>query len=202
MTQKRKIYPNPKLILASRSPRRRSLLQQMGIVFEVSGADINEDSLPHEDPAHYTRRMAREKALAVGRTSGDAWILGADTVVVAAERIMGIPAGRDEAADMLSTLSGRSHTVITSFCLHRPSTADSEVQSVESQVIFKQLSPREIEGYIRSGEPFDKAGGYAVQGLGAFMVREVRGSYTNVVGLPLCEVIETMKRLDILGEFP
>jgi septum formation protein len=174
----------------------------MGIVFEVSGSLITEQVLPGENPRDFTRRMAEEKARVVGRNFDDAWILGADTVVVIDGRIMGIPSGEVEALDMLETLSGRTHSVLTSFCIYRPSTRECMVRTVESKVVIKELSADEIKGYIHSREPFDKAGGYAVQGLGAFMVREINGSYTNVVGLPLCEVIEAMKELKMIQKFP
>ena len=123
-------------------------------------------------------------------------------MVVIDNRIMGIPSGEGEAREMLEKLSGRTHSVFTSFCFYRPSLDDLLVRTVESTVVFKTLSDEEIMGYIQSGEPFDKAGAYGVQGLGAFMVREIHGSYTNVVGLPICEVIETMKELNIIQEFP
>jgi len=202
MTSPKLVYPHPKLVLASLSPRRQSLLRLMGIVFEVLVSRIPEDALPEENPREFTRRMAEEKAQAIGRTLDEAWVLGADTVVVIDDHIMGIPSGEGEAREMLERLSGRKHSVFTSFCFYRPSLDYLLVRTVESTVVFKVLSGEEIMGYIRSGEPFDKAGAYGVQGLGAFMIREIHGSYTNVVGLPLCEVIETMKDLKIIQEFP
>ncbi len=202
MSNKRRVIPRKKLILASRSPRRRSLLQQMGIVFETAAADIDERVLDGEAPGPYTARMAETKARVVGKDNPDAWILGADTVVTLDDRIMGIPGSRDEAREMLRTLSGKLHTVISSFCLLNQRDNLAETRGVESGVLFRELRPREIEGYLNSGEPFDKAGGYAVQGLGAFMVREVHGSYANVVGLPICQVIETMIELGVIEEFP
>jgi septum formation protein len=202
MTSPRLIYPYPKLVLASLSPRRQSLLRQMNIAFEVSAPNIPEEVLPGEKPQDFTRRMAEEKARAVGRSLGEAWVLGADTVVVIDDRIMGIPPNEGEAKEMLERLSGRSHSVFTSFCFYRPSLDYLLVRTVESTVVFKTLTDEEIRGYIRSGEPSDKAGAYGAQGLGAFMIREIHGSYTNVVGLPLCEVVEAMKELKIIKEFP
>ncbi len=202
MTVRRLVRPQHGLILASRSPRRRSLLTQVGISFDVRAADVDESVRPSESPVDYTRRMAEEKARAAARHAPEAWVLGADTSVTLDGLILGIPASREEAVKMLATLSGRTHVVVTSFCLYRSQTEECLAQSVESFVLFKDLTKEEIEGYVLSGEPFDKAGGYAVQGLGAFMVREVHGSFTTVVGLPLCEVIEAMKKLGVVGTFP
>ena len=202
MTSPRALYPIPKLVLASLSPRRQALLSLMGIVFEVSGSYIEEQALSGESPYDFTRRMASEKARSVGQSFGDAWILGADTVVVIDDRIMGIPSNDREALDMLKTLSGKTHSVFTSFCFYRPCMEECMVRTVESKVVIKGLSSDEINGYIHSGEPFDKAGGYAVQGLGAFMVREIHGSYTNVVGLPLCALVKALLTTGALRSFP
>jgi len=202
MSNKRRVIPRKKLILASRSPRRRSLLQQMGLVFHTAAADIDEGVLDGEGPDAYAARMAESKARVVGRDNPDAWILGADTVVTIDERILGTPGAKDEAREMLRALSGKRHVVISAYCLFHQKDGVCLVRSVESGVVFKDLREHEIEGYLNSGEPFDKAGGYAVQGLGAFMVREVHGSYTNVVGLPICQVIESMLELGVIDRFP
>ena len=189
-------------ILASESPRRRELLQKMRLMFEVRPACCDECLQQGESPEVYTRRLARDKAEAVGRGVPDIWVLAADTVVVSDGRILGKPGDRDEARVMLFALSGRVHKVVTSFCWYHGGQKTRYVQSVESQVEFKSLTKDEIERYVRSDEPMDKAGAYAVQGLGSFMVRAVRGSYSNVVGLPLAEVIEAMIELGIISGFP
>jgi len=172
------------------------------LAFEVRPACCDERLRQGETPETYTRRMAREKAEVVGGSVPDTWVLAADTVVFSDGRILGKPKDLEEARVMLSALSGRVHEVVTSFCWYHGSRKVRYVRSVESRVEFKNLTKDEIERYVRLGEPMDKAGAYAVQGLGAFMVRAVHGSYSNVVGLPLAEVIEAMVELEIIPGFP
>lgn len=191
----------PRLMLASASPRRLELLRQAGIDPEVRPADIDETPRDGEEPVDYARRMSLEKARAVA-AAVDATrpILAADTIVHIPDgepRILGKPASADEARVMLGRLSGRSHEVVTAYTLLYK--GGERGRAVQTDVTFRALSPVELEGYIGSGEWQDKAGGYAVQGLAAAFVRSVRGSYTNIVGLPLCEVIED---LDALGALP
>jgi septum formation protein len=191
----------PRLVLASASPRRLELLRQAGLDPEVRPADIDETPRAGEEPLDYARRMSAEKAAAAGAVVGPTRpILAADTIVYLPDgepRILGKPGSADDARVMLGRLSGRSHDVITAYTLLYD--GGERGRAVQTAVTFRALSPAELEGYIGSREWEGKAGGYAVQGLAAAFVRSVRGSYTNVVGLPLCEVIED---LDALGALP
>lgn len=172
-----------RLVLGSASPRRRDLLGQIGVVpDQIAPADIDETPLKAELPRVYVERMAREKNAAV---TSDGLILTADTVVSAGRRILGKPADATEAAQFLMLLSGRRHRVTTSVCLRLGSTLRQ--RTVETRVKVKRLSDHELSAYLRSGEWQGKAGGYAIQGIGAALIPEINGSYTNVVGLPLTE---------------
>jgi septum formation protein len=183
-----------KIILASQSPRRRHLLERTGLRFAVIPSEFDEASVSASTPDDYVRSLAEEKACDVGRKHPDAWVIGADTVVVVDGRILGKPASAPEARDMLRRLSGRTHQVLTGYCICRMSDARLFADAVCTDVLFKALSDDEIEWYIQTGEPFDKAGAYAIQGIGAFLVRRIYGSYSNVVGLPVCEVVEILIR--------
>ena len=184
-----------RIVLASASPRRSELLESAGIVFSVAPADIPEEPLPGESPAAHVLRLATEKALAVaGSVEGELFI-GADTVVVCDDEIMGKPADAVDARRMLTTLSGRAHEVMTGFAVHDRTDNSTHAEVVRTKVIFKPLTLEEIDAYIATGCPFDKAGAYAIQGGAAAMVRGIEGSYTNVVGLPLCEVVELLRML-------
>ena len=191
----------PPLVLASASPRRRELLRQAGLDPEIMAANIDETPRPGENPIDYARRMSMEKAAAVApRLGAERPILAADTVVHVADgepRILGKPASPDEARVMLTRLSGRAHEVVTAYTLLYKGSERG--RAVQTEVTFRALSPAELEGYVGSREWEDKAGGYAIQGIAAAFVRSVRGSYTNIVGLPLCEVLED---LDALGALP
>ena len=176
------------LYLASGSPRRRELLTQIAVPFLTQIAPIDENALPGESPIAYVERLARAKAqagLAALSDIADAVVLGADTAVVLDGRILGKPADRDDALATLSALSGRSHQVLTAVALVSRERLESRV--VTSQVTFRPLSQAEIEAYWASGEPQDKAGCYGIQGLAAVFVSQLQGSYSAVVGLPLCE---------------
>ena len=176
------------LYLASGSPRRRELLTQIAVPFRTLIAPIDENALPDESPVAYVERLALAKGqagLAALIDSQDAVVLGADTAVVLDGRILGKPADRDEALATLSALSGRSHQVLTAVALVSRERVASRV--VTSQVTFRPLSLAEIEAYWASGEPQDKAGCYGIQGLAAVFVSQLHGSYSAVVGLPLCE---------------
>jgi septum formation protein len=183
------------LILASKSPRRYELLKQVGLDFDVIPSEIEEDFIPGEPPDQHVIRLAKEKALEVGRRYPDRWVIAADTIVYADGAILGKPGNRDEALRMLRALSGQEHWVLTGFSVHHLSKGKGEAEAVQTAVKVKPLSPMEMEWYIQTGEPFDKAGGYAIQGVGSFMIESIRGSYTNVVGLPLCELIQMLTRL-------
>lgn len=184
-----------KLILASASPRRKELLELVGLEFDVVPGNVDEAFRAKETPRSHVRRLSREKASAVAEWHPDAWVLGADTIVLINGDVLGKPRTRDEAGEMLRKLSGRAHQVLSGFTLLRKAGGTVLTDAVESTVIFKDLSSEEIAWYSGTDEPYDKAGGYAVQGMGAALVREVRGSYTNVVGLPLCEVVEALRRV-------
>lgn len=177
------------LILASESPRRKRLLQSVGLDFRVEPSRMTESGLPSGSPAADAERWAHVKSASVSAAFPDSWVLGADTIVVVDGGIFGKPEDRNEAASMLSQLSGRTHEVVTGMCLMRTKATILKTGSVTTRVLFKALSRDEIEAYIRTGEPMDKAGAYGIQGIGACMVRSIEGSYTNVVGLPLCEVL-------------
>lgn len=183
------------LVLASASPRRRELLLTVGVKVEVLPSNVEEDVVPGETPAEHVARLSRSKALAVGARHADRWILGADTVVVVDGEVLGKPGSHPEAFSMLRRLSGREHSVLTGFFIYHSTGRQSRHGVVQSSVLVKALSDEEIRGYIHTGEPFDKAGAYAVQGIGMFMIRAVRGSYANVVGLPVCEVVEHLRDL-------
>lgn len=176
------------LVLASQSPRRRELLTQAGYQFTVQPADIPEDPLPGEDPIAYVTRLARQKAQAVYDQLSDpcAMVLGADTTVTVDNEILGKPVDSTDAARMLRLLSGRTHRVITGVALVTARSA--EIAAEVTAVRFLTLSDREIESYIATGEPLDKAGAYAIQGRAARWIPRIVGCYFNVVGLPLALV--------------
>lgn len=189
------------LILASASPRRKLLLAQVGLPFLAVPADIPE-AMDGGDPEAEVRNLSRLKARAVLSGRAGSWILGADTVVVLGTTILGKPLDRANALSMLERLSGREHRVVTGFCLLDPAGAEAHTEAVSTFVRFKHLDRVEMEGYVDSGEPFGKAGGYAIQGIGAFLVESIQGSYTNVVGLPLCAVIKALVAAGALKRFP
>ena len=186
-----------KLILASSSPRRREFLKQLRIPFKIVVPRIEEAPKERETPAHFARRLAVDKAQAVAGSckatrDGTRWlVIAADTIVVLGKRILGKPKSAADARSMLRLLSGRRHEVISGLCVM--SQAKSKSLVVSTDVEFKKLTREEIEFYIASGEPMDKAGAYAIQGIGSFMVRAIRGSYTNVVGLPVAELLDILE---------
>jgi septum formation protein len=180
------------LILASQSPRRRELLTIAGFDFTVRSSDVPEVRAVGETALDYVRRLAREKAEAV-RQSPEDTVLGADTVVVIDDRVLEKPADSNEARGMLRSLSGRSHVVITGICLLHAS--DAIVDHESTRVHFLELDDREIDAYVASGEPTDKAGAYAIQGLASKFVDRIEGCYFNVMGLPLSLVYRHWKRI-------
>jgi len=176
-----------RLILASASPRRRELLTRLGVSYLCDPADINETPLAGESPEDYVRRMAQEKAAAVATRypAPQYAVLAADTTVVIDDDVLGKPRDHFHGLAILARLSGRQHSVLTAVCLHGASGFSCEL--VTTQVDFTQLSREICEAYLATEEPWDKAGGYGIQGLGGAFVRSIQGSYSNVVGLPLCE---------------
>jgi septum formation protein len=186
------------LILASASPRRRDLLAGLRARFHVVPSDVSETLLAGETPEAHVSRLALAKAMDVSKRILDLWVLGADTIVLIGGKILGKPSDRDEAQSMLSMLAGRTHEVYTGYAIvHARFPELKKVRYVTSQVHMRELSSREIADYVDTGEPMDKAGAYAIQGLGSGIVETVSGSYTNVVGLPLCEVARDLKDLGI-----
>ncbi len=190
---------NADLILASQSPRRKYLLEQAGLTFRVIPSRIDESKRPLSPPGDYVQSLAIAKAEDVARSNPDSWVLGADTIVAVDGRMLGKPKSAQEARIMLRRLSGKTHQVFTGFCICRQRTARQLADTVRTEVTVKTLTDQEINWYISTGEPFDKAGAYAIQGLGTFLVRRINGSYTNVVGLPVCEVVEILIREGVMG---
>ena len=182
------------MILASKSPRRYELLKQMGLDFDVIPSGVKEDFVQGETPEDHVIRLAEAKALEVGSRYPDCWVIAADTIVYINGSILGKPKSREEALEMLRRLSGQEHWVLTGFSVRHLAKGIGDKEAVQTAVKVKTLSPVEMEWYIQTGEPFDKAGGYAIQGAGSFMIESIRGSYTNVVGLPLCELIQMLTR--------
>ena len=190
-----------RLILASKSPRRYELLKQVGLEFEVIPSRIEENYMKGESPRKHVLRLAEAKALDVGNQHPDRWVLAADTIVYIDRSILGKPKDREEAKKMLRRLSGKEHRVLTGFSVHHMGRGKGDRAAVKTAVKVKRLTPTEMDWYVQTGEPFDKAGGYAIQGIGSFMIESIRGSYTNVVGLPLCELMEMLSRLGALEIF-
>ena len=183
--------PNsPDLILASKSPRRRYLLDKVGLQFSVIPIKFEEDSVAPTSPKSYVETLARSKAHDISQKYPDSWVIGADTIVLIDGNILGKPDSRVEACSMLDSLSNKTHQVLTGFCICCGRKKRTFSDMVTTDVLFKKLSRQEIDWYIETGEPFDKAGAYAIQGLGTFLVKSINGSYTNVVGLPVCEVLD------------
>lgn len=182
-------------VLASSSPRRQALLKLLLADFEVVPSDVDESVQVAESPEAMVARLAREKAVAVQDRYPSACIIGADTLVVCEEQFLGKPASPEEARSMLRKLSGKTHQVLTGVCLLHPDTVSVEYATTD--VTFCELTEQEIENYLRSGEPFDKAGAYATQGLGARFVEKIDGCHFNVVGLPVSRLYQMMKRLKV-----
>jgi len=183
----------PRLVLASASPRRRELLERVGFAPIIAPADVDETPWSGEDPIAYTRRLAQEKAQVVASTHSDDVVIAADTTVCLGDEILGKPADGAEASAMLRRLFGGRHRVVTAFSVIGQS---ARLEHVVTEVELRAPSTPEIDGYLRSGEWRGKAGAYALQGMAAAFVRRIDGSVTNVIGLPLAEVIEA---LDAIG---
>jgi septum formation protein len=186
------------LILASSSPRRHDLLSSINLRFLVIPSSIKEEHKNGELPEDHVCRLAYEKAIDIAKRYTDTWILGADTIVVIDSNILGKPRNQLDAERMLGMLTSRNHTVYTGYALINLRLPDRKrIRWVRSEVYIRDMSKTEISGYVRTGEPMDKAGAYAIQGIGAGIVERVSGSYTNVVGLPLCELTRDLKDLGI-----
>jgi septum formation protein len=186
-------------ILASASPRRQDLLRSVGLKFKIIPAHVNEEYLAGESPREHVKRLSLSKAMAIAQKYPDAWVLGADTIVVIDGLILGKPKNKKKAREMLEALSDREHKVFTGFTLAHVATKVYKTKVISSAVQFKRISSEEMEWYVSCDEPYDKAGGYAAQGRGASFIKSIRGSYTNVIGLPLCEVMEELQNLKVLN---
>jgi len=188
-----------RVVLASASPRRRQLLDLIGIAHEVRPANIDETPRPREAPRRHAERLAREKATTIATRDADLVTIGADTVVVINRKVLGKPRDEAEAIDMLSQLGGREHTVITAVAVARGKKLRSSVEEV--QVTFRHLRAEEIAAYVATGEPMDKAGAYGIQGYGATIVERIEGDYFAVMGLPLVRLVSLLRDLGIHYRF-
>lgn len=194
------------LVLASESPRRREILSQLGVAFRIIPSGIDESALPAEPPDAHVQRLAIEKGREVrARLQADVerpYVLSADTVVVLDEQIYGKPSDDAEALRMLRSLAGRTHRVLTALALCEVGSEYADSVLLTTEVTFRALDDDALRRYISSGEARDKAGSYAIQGLGAGLVRAITGSYTNVVGLPAAETLELLSRAGVLRSWP
>jgi septum formation protein len=186
---------SPMLVLASASPRRQELLRNAGIAFEMQPAHINEEPLPGESAKDCAERLAREKALAIASQRPHDVVLGADTVVTIDSQLLGKPTNAEDAARMLRQLSGRDHQVITGVCL--AFNGHVSVASETTQVTVNELTEKEISDYVASGEPMDKAGAYAIQGIASRWIPRIEGDYFNVVGLPVALVFHMLREVNL-----
>lgn len=189
----------PAVILASASPRRRDLLDLIGIAHEVRPADIDETALPDEAPIPHAERLARAKAHALAEGHPDIVVIAADTIVVVDGVILGKPRDEAHAAEMLRRLAGRAHTVYTAIAVARGELTESAVEAV--RVTFRALTDDEIAAYIATREPMDKAGAYGIQGYGATIVERVDGDYFSVMGLGLRRLVELLERVGVRYAF-
>jgi septum formation protein len=192
------VTPSTRLILASASPRRRELLRAVGVPFRVVPSRIEEIPRKGESPMRFVRRAAREKGEEVAARNLSAFILSADTIVVAKGRILGKPADRKEGRRMLSLLAGREHLVHTAACLLRADGGYRDGLCVTTRVRFRSLTGEEISAYLRTGESDDKAGAYAAQGAGNLLIDRISGSFTNVIGLPMTQTLAMLARAGLL----
>jgi septum formation protein len=186
-----------RIILASASPRRKELLEQIGLRFEVEPSNYDEEITSASEPHEMARRLSLGKARAAARKHRKALIIAADTLVVFGDRILGKPRTNAEAREMLRALNGKAHSVITGFTILDTETGKMLSRSVETRVHMKKVTLKEIDSYVRSKEPLDKAGGYAIQGLGAVLVERIEGDYSNVVGLPLSALAEGLREFGV-----
>jgi septum formation protein len=187
-----------KIILASKSPRRKELLEQIGLDITICPSNIDENKVPIQEPEKYVKELACMKAHDVSHLYPDSWVIGADTIVVIQDKIIEKPDSKADAVKMLNQLNNCEHFVYTAFCICNKNKSLKNIQSVKTKVYFKHLTAHEINWYTNTQEPFDKAGGYGIQGIGSFIVKSISGSYTNVVGLPVCEIVEALLKLNLI----
>lgn len=187
------------LILASGSPRRREFFNDLGLNYTVQVAEIVEKVQQGESPESFVSRMAQEKAAAVCSHNKESWVVAADTIVCLNNTILGKPKDSEDAVKMLCSLSGREHTVLTSFCLMNDLHQFVETQTVATKVLFTAFSVEVARAYVATGEPLDKAGSYGIQGVGGCLVERIDGSASNVIGLPLAELVECLQKNSIIS---
>ena len=183
-----------KFILASSSPRRRQLLESIGLDFEVLPSHVPEVHTPGEAPEEYVARLSRDKAHAIATAQPSQWVIAADTTVFLGDQLLEKPVDGADAARMLATIAGQTHIVYTGVTLENVEREWRDTRVAETEVRMLPLSPAEIDWYVASGEPLDKAGAYAAQGIGAVFIDSIHGSYTNVVGLPLATLFQMLRK--------
>jgi len=186
-----------KIVLASASPRRKELLERIGLKFEVEPSNHEENVNPGLEPHELAKSLSLEKAKLVVENHRDALVIAADTFIVLDGEILGKPITEDEARRMLETISGKQHSVITGFTIIDTASGKVLSRSEETKVFIRELTSKEIDSYVRSKEPLDKAGAYAIQGLGSVIVKKIEGDYFNVIGLPLSVVTESLKEFGV-----
>ncbi|MCL5970723.1 MAG: Maf family protein [Patescibacteria group bacterium] len=187
-----------KIILASKSPRRKELLERIGLKFEIKVSNFDEDSIPFSDPTEYVEKISQSKAKDVAKDLKDAIIIAADTTIVLDGKIIGKPTSAENAKKILQQLSGRDHLVITGFTILDSKSNVLITKSVKSTVFFKELSEQEIDVYVATGEPLDKAGAYGVQEKAGIFLDRIEGDFFNVVGLPILAVYEELKKFGVV----
>ena len=185
------------IILASASPRRKELLEKIGLKFEVEPSNYEEDIYSGIDPHEFAQKISLSKAEVVASKHKNAIVIAADTFIVFGDRILGKPHTENDARKMLETINGKSHSVITGFSIIDTSKNKTLSKSVETKIHVRKLTLAEIDAYVKSKEPLDKAGAYAIQGLGAVIVEKIEGDYFNVMGLPLSTLTEALKEFGI-----
>jgi septum formation protein len=188
-----------KIILASQSPRRKAFLEELGLSFRTIASSLDETREEGESPQTFVDRMACEKAKDVCKRYPDAWILSADTIVYIEDKVFGKPESEEEAIEMLMTLSGREHNVMTGYCLASYGLNINIVERVRTRVRFVEFSKEIARAYVQTGEPLDKAGSYGIQGKGGALVEGINVSYSNVVGLPLAETLALLQKFDVIS---
>jgi len=197
-----KINKHNPLLLASSSPRRKSILRQIGIPFVATRSRFKEPIYKNLSPEEEACKAALNKSRAVHEIRKKQWVLGADTIVVLNDVIFGKPKDPEDCRNTLNMLQGKAHNTITGFCILDYKGEIAHLESVVTKVKIKRLRGDEIENYIKTGEPFGKAGSYAIQGIGSFMIEYINGSYTNVVGLPVFEIINALVKCRAIDSFP
>jgi septum formation protein len=186
-----------RFVLASSSPRRRELLASIGFDFDVIPSSVPEVRQTGESPEEYVARLSREKAAAIAANQRDRWVIAADTTVLLGDTLLEKPVDQADAKRMLAAIAGRTHIVYTGVTLQKLDAAYRDTRVAESEVRMLQLSERDIEWYVRTGEPLDKAGAYAAQGIGGLFIESIHGSYSNVVGLPLALLFQMLRKAGI-----